>query len=112
MPFPLNYYQLNAQIADLGTASTVYFSAPQAGWVRELTVTLFAAITGADDVITISVDGTSVGTITVANSGSAAGTTYTRQLNAPVKKGSRITVANSGASTGTAAAAYTLTLSG
>jgi hypothetical protein len=112
MPFPLNYYQLNAQIADVGTASTVYFSAPQAGWLREVTTTLFAAITGANDVITVAVDGTTVGTITVTQSGSAAGDVDSIQLNAPVKKGSRITCANSGASTGTAPLAYTLTLSG
>lgn len=112
MPQPLNYTHLNAQIADLGTATTVYFSAPQAGWLRELTLTLFAAITGADDVVTVAVDGSTAGTVTVANSGSAAGTTYTLQMNAPVKKGSRITVANSGASTGTAATAYTISLAG
>jgi hypothetical protein len=112
MPQPLNYMYQNAQIADLGTATTVYFNAPQAGWLREITLTLFAAITGADDVVTVAVDGSTVGTVTVANSGSAAGTTYTLQMNAPVRRGSRITVANSGASTGTAPVAYTLAIAG
>ena len=112
MPFPLNYYQLNAQIADVGTGSVVYFSAPQAGFLREVTTTLFAAITGANDVITIAVDGTTAGTITVTQSGSAAGDVDTLQLNTPVRKGSRITCTNSGASTGTAPLAYTLTFSG
>jgi hypothetical protein len=112
MPHPLNYAHLNGQIADLGTGTTLYFNAPQAGWLREVTLTLFAAITGADDVVTVAVDGTTAGTVTVANSGSAAGTTYTLQLNTPVKRGSRITVANSGASTGTAPVAYSLSLAG
>lgn len=112
MPFPLNYYTMNASIADVGTASTVYFSAPQAGYLREVTTTLFAAITGANDVITIAVDGTTVGTITVTQSGSAAGDVDYVMVNAPVRKGSRITCANSGASTGTAPLAYALTFSG
>jgi hypothetical protein len=110
MPFPLNYQTLNAQIADVGTAGTVYFSAPQAGLLKEVQTTLFAAITGADDVITVAVDGVTVGTITVTQSGSAAGDVDLLVLNAPVRKGSRITCANSGASTGTAPLAYALTI--
>lgn len=112
MPFPLNFYTLSASIADVGTAATVYFSAAQGGALREVTCTLFAAITGANDTITVAVDGTTVGTITVVQSGSAAGDKYTLELNAPVSKGSRITCANSGASTGVAPLAYALTFSG
>lgn len=113
MPNPLNYYVLNAQIADIGTANTAFFVAPLAGSLKELRVTIFGAITGADDVVTVSVDGSALApTLTVPQAGSAAGTTVVAQFNAPVRAGSRITVANSGASTGTAAAAYSLTLQG
>lgn len=113
MPDPLNYYHLSASIADVGTASTVYFVAPQDGWLRQVETVLFAAITGADDVITVTVDGTALSpTITVTQSGSAAGDYDFAEYNAPVKKGSRISIANSGASTGTAPLAYTVTLSG
>ena len=113
MPNPLNYYVLNGQTADIGTAGTSFFTAPLPGSLKELRITLFAAITGADDVVTVSVDGTALApTLTVPFTGSAAGTTVVASFNAPVRAGSRITVANSGASTGTAAAAYSLTLQG
>lgn len=113
MPNPLNYYELNAQTADIGTAGVAYFTAPLAGTLKELRVTIFAAITGADDVVTVAVDGTNLSpTLTVPFTGSAAGTTVVAQFNAPVRAGSRITVSNSGASTGTAPAAYTLTFQG
>lgn len=113
MPEPTNWYYLNAQIADVGTASTVYFVVPTAGYLREVETVLFAAITGADDVITVTVDGSALSpTITVANASSAAGDVDSATFNYPVKRGSRISIANSGASTGTAALAYTLTLSG
>lgn len=113
MPDPLNFYTLNAQIADVGTASTVYFCVPQAGYLRSIETVLFAAITGADDTITATVDGSAASpTITITQSGSAAGDYDSASYFIPVKQGSRISVANSGASTGTAALAYTLTFSG
>lgn len=112
MAEPLNWYHLNAQIADVGTASTVYFVVPQAGYLRAVETVIFAAITGADDVITVTVDGSAASpTITIANSGSAAGDYDSADYLIPVRQGSRISIANSGASTGTAALAYTLTLS-
>lgn len=112
MPSPLNYYTLNAQIADVGTANVVYMVAPEAGWLRRVDTVLFAAITGSNDTITVAVDGTNLSpTITITQSGSAAGDYDTASFNAPVKKGSRITLTNSGASTGVAPLAYTVTLS-
>lgn len=113
MPDPVNWYTLNAQIADVGTASTVYFCVPRDGYLRQVETTLFAAITGADDVITVTVDGSAASpTITITQSGSAAGDYDVANYLIPVKKGSRISIANSGASTGTAPLAYTVTLSG
>ncbi len=113
MPSPLNYYTLNGMIADVGTANTYVFVVPRDGYLKEFNSVLQAAISGADDVITVSVDGSALSpTITVANSGSAAGDYDFQGFDAPVKKGSRVTVANSGASTGTAPIAYTLVFSG
>lgn len=112
MPTPLNWYTLSGQIADIGTATTVVFVAPAAGYLRSVDCVLNGAITTADDVITVSVDGVALSpTITVTQSGSAAGDYDSATYFAPVKRGSRITIANSGASTGTAIEAYTLTLS-
>ncbi len=113
MPDPVNYYYLTATIADVGTASTVYFTVPRPGYLRAVETTLWGAITGADDVITVTVDGTAASpTITVANASSAEGDYDSAQYMVPVSQGSRIKVANSGASTGTAVLSYTLTLSG
>jgi hypothetical protein len=113
MPDPLNFYTLNAQIADVGTASTVYFCVPRDGYLRSVETTLFTAITGADDVITVTVDGTAASpTITITQSGSAAGDYDRGDYFIPVNQGSRISIANSGASTGTSPLAYTVTLSG
>lgn len=113
MSLPLNWYTLNTQIADIGTASSVVFVVPQAGYLRKVCCVLNGAITTADDVITVAVDGTNLSpTITVTQSGSAAGDYDSAVYFAPVKEGSRITISNSGASTGTAIEAYTVVLSG
>jgi len=113
MPDPLNWYTLNDEIADIGTADTKLFVAPRAGWLRNVRTVLNGAITTADDVITVSVDGTNLSpTITITQSGSAAGDTTSTNYYTPVKAGSRILLTNSGASTGTTKIAYTLTLSG
>jgi|SRR6478609_1132413 len=113
MADPLNWYHLPATIADVGTASTVYFTVPRDGYLRQVETVLWGAITGADDVITVTVDGTAASpTITVTQSGSAAGDYDVGNYFIPVKQGSRISIANSGASTGTAVLSYTVTLSG
>lgn len=112
MPTPLNWYTLSGEIPDIGTATTKVFVVPAAGYLRAVDCVLNGAITTADDVITVSVDGVALSpTITVTQVGSAAGDYDGATYFAPVKKGSRITIANSGASTGTAIEAYTLTLS-
>lgn len=113
MPFPLQYYTMHASIADVGTASTVYFTVPQDGYLREVVTTLHAAITTADDVITVTVDGVAASpTITVTQVGSAAGDVDSGKYNVPVKRGSRITIANSGASTGTSPLSYAVVCQG
>jgi hypothetical protein len=112
MPLSNNHYHLCGSIADVGTAATVVWVVPTAGYLRRVSTVLNAAITGANDTITMTVDGTTLApTITITQSGSAAGDYDYADYWIPVKEGSRITAANSGASTGTAALAYTLTLS-
>jgi hypothetical protein len=104
---------MHTSIADVGTATTVYFTVPQDGYLREVVTTLHAAITGADDVITVTVDGSAASpTITVTQSGSAAGDVDSAKFYIPVKRGSRITIANSGASTGTSPLSYAVICSG
>ena len=113
MADPANFYHLNAQIADVGTQSTVYFTVPRDGYLRQVETVLWGAITGADDVITVTVNGTAaVPTITVANASSAEGDYDHAEYFIPVSAGSRIKIGNSGASTGTAPLSYTVTLSG
>jgi hypothetical protein len=113
MPLPLNWYSLPAEFADVATAETLTFVVPTDGYLRKVETVLDAAITVADETITVSVDGSALTpTITIANSGSAAGTYDSAEFFAPVKKGSRVTVATAGDSTGAAGAAVTATFSG
>src|SRR6187551_3569167 len=107
MADPANWYHLSASIADVGTGATVYFTVPRSGYLRQVETVLWAAITGADDVLTVTVDGTAASpTITVANASSAEGDYDVGNYCVPVHQGSRIKIANSGASTGTAPLSY------
>lgn len=113
MPLPTNWYSLAAEYADVATAETLTFVVPTDGYLRKVETVLDAAITSADETITVSVDGSALSpTITIANSGSAAGTYDVAEFFAPVKKGSRVTVASAGDSTGAAGCAVTATFSG
>lgn len=113
MPLPNNWYVLNGEIADIGTAAVAVFVAPTAGYLRKVITMINGAITTANDTVTVAVDGTNLSpTITITQSGSAAGDVDSADYFAPVAAGSRITVSNSGASTGVVKAAVTLVLSG
>lgn len=112
MPLPLNWYQLNETFADVATAETLVFVAPVAGYLRKVQTLLAGAITGANETVTVSVDGVALSpTITITQSGSAAGDVDSAEFFAPVKAGARITVATAGTSTGPQKAAVTVTLS-
>lgn len=72
-----------AQIIDLSTASIATVGVLRPGRLMAAMCTLSAAITNADDVITVkkypagvSASAVECGTITIANSGSAAGKVY------------------------------------
>lgn len=112
MPLPLNWYSLSEQITDIGTADSKEFVVPSDGFLRKVETVLAGAITGADDVVTVSHNGSALApTITIANAGSAAGDYDSAEFYRGVSKGDRITVANSGASTGATKCGVTVTLS-
>jgi hypothetical protein len=72
--FGVNKVYLCLDIVDVSTAETVYFYVPFAGTLTKINTILQGAITVADSTLTVRNNaGTSMGTITVANAGSAAG---------------------------------------
>ena len=98
-----NRYYLQVELTDISTASAAYIVAPVAGSIRKVTSILHSVITSADAVLTIASSvGNVVETITVANSGSAAGDidtiTPAQHANVIVAEGTLISVTTSGAS--------------
>lgn len=110
---PLNYTALTDSFADISTASTLYFASPDAGWLRSAQITLNNAITLANSLVTFKVDNVTVGgTLTIAFTGSAKGTTFNIEFAAvAVKKGSLIEVITDGGATTTCIAACTVMVS-
>lgn len=113
MPLPNNWYHLNGQLADVSAASQLNFVVPRAGFLRKVETSLGAAITGADSVVSVIVNGTTLSpTITITQSGSAEGDRDVGEYYYGVPAGAEIEVASDGASSTTAVLAVTLTLSG
>jgi hypothetical protein len=75
---PFDRVYLSAYMADVSTASSAFVTSPVRGYVKRIRGELFNAITGADSTITAEINGTAITgiSIVVANSGSAAGDTY------------------------------------
>lgn len=99
MATDLRYASVAGEIADVSTAEIVYIpvSAALAGEVKQLKTVLAGAITTADATVTMKKNGTSIGTITVAYSGSAAGDIDTLNLSGVyVKEGDYLTVETNG----------------
>jgi hypothetical protein len=112
MPLPENYYHLSGEFADIGTAETLVFVVPDAGWLRRVQTVLNGAITGSNETVTVSRNGSALSpTITVTQASSAAGDVDEAEFYQSVAKGDRITVATAGNSTGPNKAGVTLTLS-
>lgn len=111
MPLPISYQSLSETFADISAPSTVYFAAPQAARRLRVQLTLFNAITVADSVVTVKVDNVALsGSLTVAFTGSAKGTTFTKDFDGVIKQGSIIEVITDGASSTTAITPCTVTL--
>lgn len=103
-------------IADVSTAGQIYVPVPDEfeGEVVEIRSALNGAITGADSILTAKINGTAMtnGTITIANSGSAAGDVDTcRPTSANyVSAGQAIEIETDGGSTGTVAVFGTIVI--
>lgn len=101
MAQPYNWYALSEMVADIGTADSKVFVVTAPGFLRRVEGVLGGAITTADDVVTVALNGTNLSpTITITQSGSAAGDYDFAEFYVGVAQGDRITVSNSGASTG------------
>ena len=108
----LNDYFLTVHIADLSTAGTVYVPVPDGGKIVKVMTALEAAISTADEDLTIkTAQGTVAPVLTIATSGSAAGTvdSILPTTNNAVSEDGTIEIENDGAS-GSANVGCTVTL--
>ena len=100
----LNDYFLECHLDDVSTAGTVRVAVPDGGRIIKIITALQGAISGANAGISFEIGGTAVtgGGITVAHSGSAAGTVDTAEPTAAnsVSEDGTIEIITDGASTG------------
>ena len=94
-------YTLTTRLDDVSTASTVYIPIPFAGTVTKVVTVLEGSLTTANATVTVkNAAGSSMGTLTITQSGSAAGDidTLSPVSNNTVTNDSRISVETDGAS--------------
>ena len=94
-------YTLTTRLDDVSTASTVYIPIPFAGTVTKVVTVLEGSLTTANATVTVkNAAGASMGTLTITQSGSAAGDidTLSPVSNNTVTNDSRISVETDGAS--------------
>ncbi|MDD9905661.1 MAG: hypothetical protein OXT06_18995 [Rhodospirillaceae bacterium] len=106
-----DFFILNGAITDVSTAGQEYMVAPFAGTVFAVYSVIHGAIATADATLTVKTAAGTVGTITVANSGSAAGDvdSLTSGLsNTAVAAGATVEVETDGASTNAVKASLTV----
>lgn len=106
----LNTLHVTGTITDISTASAayIYVTEDMEGELVDVAGVLAGAISGADATITVSINGTSVGTITVANASSAEGDVDSVSLSGKaVVAGDYIKIATDGGSTNTVSWSYT-----
>jgi len=100
----LNDYFLTAEIEDISTASSTFVAVPDGGKIIKIITALQGAISGANAGLSFEIGGTAVtgGGITVAHSGSAAGTVDSSVPTAlnRVEEDGTIEILTDGASTG------------
>lgn len=100
-------------IDDVSTAGQVYLTIPFAGTVTKVDSVLNGAIATADAVLTVKDgDGNSMGTITIANSSSAAGDkdSLSPSSNNGIAAGETIEIETNGASTNAVRVFLTVTV--
>lgn len=101
----VNKFTLCGQFVDVSTAATAYFVVPRAAILTKVYTILQAAITTADSILTVKNNaGSTIGTITVAFTGAAAGDidSLTASANNTFTAGQMCTVATDGVSSTTA----------
>jgi hypothetical protein len=108
---PLSETTVSAYMADLSTASSAWVVAPFRGKITRAYSVIYAAITVADAVWTMEINGTAVTgvSVTVTQSGSAAGDMdegFPTAANT-VNEGDRIEFVSDGASTTTCPTTFT-----
>jgi len=100
----LNDYFITAEIEDISTASSTFVAIPDGGKVVKILTALQGAISGANAAITFEIGGTAMtnSAITVAHSGSAAGTVDSSIPSAlnRVEEDGTVEIITDGASTG------------
>jgi hypothetical protein len=109
--FNTNKHVLNVTLSDVSTASSVYLAIPFACTVSSVYSCLQGAITGADSTVTIRNNSdTSMGTLTIANAGSAAGDvdSLTPGANNTFTAGQRMRIETDGASTNAVALVFSI----
>jgi hypothetical protein len=109
--FNINKTQFVLRIDDISTAETIYFTLPFACTVTAVYSVIYGAIATADAVITCrNHSGGSMGTITVTQSGSAAGDTgsLTPAINNTFTAGQHMSIETDGASTNTVKVSFTV----
>lgn len=101
----VNKYKFAVQMDDISTADFILVPVPSAATLTKCTVIINNAITSADSVLTFtnSTGPVSLGTLTIANSGSAEGTrfTFTPSSNNAFTAGAYLKIANDGGSSTT-----------
>ena len=110
-----NVIFITGEIPAAGTAdiSVIPVTADMDGEVISVQTCLAVLISGADEVVTISKNALSMGTITIANSSSAIGDIdelIPTSANRHLVEGDYIKITNSGASTGAGAIGYTIAI--
>lgn len=101
---PSNEVVVNVALADVSAASSAYAAAPCTGKLVRAYSCIAAAITGADCTWTMTVNGVAVtGTVTITQSGSAAGDVDEIVFSAPVgvNKGDLLSFVSAGESSTT-----------
>jgi len=102
----VNKYTVAVQFADISTADFILVPCPDACTFTKATVILNNAITTADSVVTFtnSVGPTTIGTLTIAYTGSAEGTRFTFNASNSLTAGSYLKIATDGVSSTSAKA--------
>lgn len=105
-------WAVTAQLVDVSSASVAYVAPGSPGRLIRVYCCISAAITGSDSTVTIKKGSTTIGTITLAVSGSAVGSVFTATMTGAEKDctfaaGDTIILDSDGASSTTSIGVFT-----